>query len=316
MTTLHGIRGYLRASAALSIVFASQFVAAPIVTPVLTATATESTRAPLAPQSTTAMIAGIVWIDKSRNGLQGGTERGYPGAPVVLLDTNGATLATTTTGATGHYTFSSLAAGTYSVAFFRPENFIFTEQDACGAFCGPVDSDANVDSGLTDPIVLADGEHVTTISAGLVQARFPAFIAAINIGGFSEGCDPSSPYWMAVKSGNPSYTFCSKQDLEFVAGLPPVVNLFRGENRDLSLKWNIFGISGIRLKIDSNTQYCGLGGSQGSRDVPVNGSDGPNSYTYTLNANEFGYGGFKIELFITTNQGQTVGYDEKFLCVH
>jgi hypothetical protein len=295
-------------------VFTAQFVAAPMITPALIATATESTRAPLAPQSNTAMIGGFVWLDKSRNGLQGGTERGIPGAPVALLDANSTPLATTMTGPTGHYTFTSLAAGTYRVAFARPEDFIFTEQDACGDLCGPVDSDANVDTGLTDPIDLADGEHLTTISAGLIQIRFAAFMANINRAPSAEVCDPSSPYWMAVKSGNSSYTFCSKQDLEFVAGLPPVVNLDKGSNQDLSLKWNIFGINGIRLKIESNTQYCGQGGSQGSRDVPVNGSDGPNNYTYTLNANEFGYGGFKIELFITTKQDQIVGYNEKFLC--
>jgi hypothetical protein len=264
------------------------------------------------------MIAGIVWIDRSRNGLQGGTEKGIPGAPVVLQDTNGATLAATMTGATGYYTFSNLAAGTYRVAFFRPENFIFTEQDACGAFCGPVDSDANVDTGLTDPVVLADGEHVTTIAAGLIQIRFAAFVAAINRNwwnGLGEFCDPSSPYWMAVKSGNSSYTFCAKQDLEFVAGLPPVVNLNKGESRDLSLKWNIFGISGIWLKIDANSQYCGELGRSAYRYVPVNGSNGISDTIYLLNANEFDYGGYKLELFILTNQGMTVGYNEKFLCV-
>ncbi|MBK8835153.1 MAG: hypothetical protein IPO29_09890 [Anaerolineae bacterium] len=116
----------------------------------LIATATESARAPLAPESTTAMIGGIVWIDKSRNGLQGGTEKGIPGAPVALLDANGA-VATTISGLSGHYAFADLASGTYRVAFPKSDYFIFTEQDACGTFCEAVDSDANVDSGLTDP---------------------------------------------------------------------------------------------------------------------------------------------------------------------
>ena len=80
------------------------------------------------------------------------------------------------------------------------------------------------------------------------------------------------------------------------------------------MKWNIYGVSGIRLKIEPNTQYCGKAGSQGQRDVPVSGSNGNENYIYQLNANEFGYDGFKIELFITTNSGQVVGYNEKFLC--
>jgi hypothetical protein len=133
-------------------------------------------------------------------------------------------------------------------------------------------------------------------------------------GGGTDLCNSSSPYWMAVKSGNSSYTFCAKQDLEFVAGLPPVVNMSKGETKDLALKWNIYGVSGIRLKIESNSQYCGKGGTQGTRDVPVSGSNGNDNYIYQLNANEFGYDGFKIELFITTNSGQVVGYNEKFLC--
>jgi hypothetical protein len=133
-------------------------------------------------------------------------------------------------------------------------------------------------------------------------------------GGGTELCNSSSPYWMAVKSGNSGYTFCAKQDLEFVAGLPPVVRLTKGSTQDLTLKWNLYGISGVRLKIESNTQQCSPGGSQGQRDVPVNGSNGNDNYTYQLNANEFGYGGFKIELFVTNNSGQVVGYNEKFLC--
>ncbi|MBP7601820.1 MAG: SH3 domain-containing protein [Thermoflexales bacterium] len=138
--------------------------------------------------------------------------------------------------------------------------------------------------------------------------------AGSSTGGSTDACNSSSPYWMAVKSGNSSYTFCAKQDLEFVAGLPPVVRLNKGSSQDLTLKWNLYGISGIRLKIESNTQQCGQGGSQGQRDVPVNGSNGNENFIYQLNANEFGYGGFKIELFVTTNSGQVVGYNEKFLC--
>ena len=134
-------------------------------------------------------------------------------------------------------------------------------------------------------------------------------------GGGTEVCNSSSPYWMAVKSNRPDYNFCAKQDLEFVAGLPPIVNLTKGENKDLTLKWNIFGVSGIRLKIEPSSQQCGPGGSQGQRDVPVNGSNGSENYIYQLNANEFGFGGFKIELFINNNSGQIVGYNEKFLCV-
>ena len=94
-----------------------------------------------------------------------------------------------------------------------------------------------------------------------------------------------------------------------------MVTFNKGENKDLGLKWNVYGIAGIRLKIESNSSQCGSGGSQGQRDVPVNGSNGLDNYTYALNGNEFGIGGFKIELYIQTNSGTIVGYNEKFLCV-
>ena len=35
-----------------------------------------------------------------------------------------------------------------------------------------------------------------------------------------------------------------------------------------------------------------------------------------MNALEFGYDGFKIELYILNTQGETVGYNEKYFCVH
>jgi hypothetical protein len=111
-------------------------------------------------------------------------------------------------------------------------------------------------------------------------------------GGATEACSPSSQYWMAVKSGNPTYTFCAKQDLEWVAGLPPVVTLNKNTSQDLTLKWNIFGINGIRLRVDRNTQYCGEPGRSPGRDVAVNGSNGNENTTYPMNANEFDYGGY------------------------
>ncbi|MEO6061003.1 MAG: SH3 domain-containing protein [Thermoflexales bacterium] len=134
-------------------------------------------------------------------------------------------------------------------------------------------------------------------------------------GGSTDVCNASSPFWKAVISGNSGYTFCAKQDLEFVAGLPSVVRFSKGANMDLALKWNIYGIGGIRLKIEPNTQQCSPAGSQGQRDVAVNGSNGPDNTIYPLNANEFGFGGFKIELYVINQQGVQVGYNEKFLCV-
>lgn len=131
-----------------------------------------------------------------------------------------------------------------------------------------------------------------------------------------EVCNSISPWWKATPGNPASYIFCAKQDLEFVAGWSSIVNFNKGDNKDLSLKWNIFGINGIWLRIDPST-FCGTpAGYQGTRNVAVSGSDGANNYIYPMNANEFGYGGFKIELYILNTQGETVGYNEKYLCSH
>jgi hypothetical protein len=145
----------------------------------------------------------------------------------------------------------------------------------------------------------------TRIAAGTVAAVVAAAVGA------TEVCNPAR----RTDGRQSERGIPRRQSRQSYGQLPPVVNLTKGENKDLTLKWNIFGVSGIRLKIEPSSQQCGPGGSQGQRDVPVNGSNGSENYIYQLNANEFGFGGFKIELFINNNSGQIVGYNEKFLCV-
>lgn len=270
---------------------------------------------PVAPDLTGA-IGDYVWRDVSGNGLQGFTERGVNGVEVALLNTAGMVISTTTTASGGHYLFAGLPASTYVISFTPSTDYVFTEQIACGISCAAGDSDPDINTGATMPITLTAGESNLTIDAGLIQVASHAFVPNVYRNWFKPlVCDPSSTYWMAVISGNPGYTFCSKQDLEFVAGLPSVVRFGRGADMDLSLKWNVFGTGGVRLKIGPDSSQCVFGGSQGQRDVPVDGSNGLGDYIYPLNANEFGYGGFKIELLIVNQQGVTVEYNEKYLCV-
>jgi len=131
-----------------------------------------------------------------------------------------------------------------------------------------------------------------------------------------EACNASSPWWKGTPGNPANYIFCSKQDLEYVAGWDSILHFNRGDTRDLSLKWNIFGINGIQLRIDPSTYCSGKAGYTGIRNVAVSGSDGPNNFIYAMNASEFGYDGFKIELYILNTQGETVGYNEKYFCVH
>jgi hypothetical protein len=62
----------------------------------------------------TGSVGDRVWLDANGNGVQDTGEAGITGVTVQLLQGN-AVLATTSTGADGHYLFANLAAGSYSI---------------------------------------------------------------------------------------------------------------------------------------------------------------------------------------------------------
>ena len=65
-----------------------------------------------------ASLGNTVWYDTNRNGSQDAGEAGVAGVRVTLLDANGNPVgATVTTDASGHYQFSDLKPGSYSVQF-------------------------------------------------------------------------------------------------------------------------------------------------------------------------------------------------------
>lgn len=60
-------------------------------------------------------ISGTVFRDVNNNGVQNGADTGISGVTIELLDNLGAVITSTTTDATGGYSFPNLAPGTYSV---------------------------------------------------------------------------------------------------------------------------------------------------------------------------------------------------------
>jgi hypothetical protein len=63
----------------------------------------------------TGSVGDRVWLDSNGNGTQDSGETGINGVTVQLLNSAGTVVATTTTSGDGNYTFSNLAAGTYTV---------------------------------------------------------------------------------------------------------------------------------------------------------------------------------------------------------
>ena len=92
-------------------------------------------------------LSGTVYRDDSRNGDQDGTEPGYSGVIVQLLDKDGQVITTTTTDANGRYSFDKLPDGTYSVTVVKDGELADTEQTE--------DPDATKDNS-SEPVTLGE----------------------------------------------------------------------------------------------------------------------------------------------------------------
>jgi hypothetical protein len=112
-------------------------------------------------------IGDRVWLDEDKDGIQDANESGAEGVSVSLKDASGNILETTTTDANGNYLFDDLSAGNYSVDFEEKDGFDFTTVDAGND--DNIDSDANVDTGMTGTITLNEGQHRRDVDAGLIE---------------------------------------------------------------------------------------------------------------------------------------------------
>ncbi|MBC9875444.1 SdrD B-like domain-containing protein, partial [Macrococcoides bohemicum] len=134
---------------------------------------------PFEPAKGNLKIGDRVWIDANANGLQDAGEIGLEGATVTLVKPDG-TIITTKTDANGHYEFTGLAAGTYTVYFNTP--------------VGAINSPVNVDFNTHDAID-SDGSVITiqltednmTIDSGFYYANGGGNTGGDNTGGNTGG---------------------------------------------------------------------------------------------------------------------------------
>ncbi|MBO0934948.1 DUF11 domain-containing protein [Fibrella sp. HMF5335] len=116
-----------------------------------------------------ASIGDYVFNDTNKDGVQNGGDTPLAGV-VVTLYQNGSAVATTTTNASGLYSFTGLtpgAANVYQVGFTTPTNFSTTTP--LSGTDKALDSDANPITGLTGSVTLTSGESNTTFDAGFYQ---------------------------------------------------------------------------------------------------------------------------------------------------
>lgn len=117
-------------------------------------------------------VGNFVWLDVNENGLQDAGETGVPGIDVEIKINGGASVATTTTDASGYYAFTNLSPNTYRLYFTGlAAGYAFTTQNV-GAD-DAIDSDVNILSGESDAFVLGAGTFVSSIDAGVYQQSAP-----------------------------------------------------------------------------------------------------------------------------------------------
>ncbi|WP_192579011.1 SdrD B-like domain-containing protein [Fibrisoma limi] len=114
-----------------------------------------------------ASLGDLVFEDINANGVQDAGEPGIAGVTVNLLQ-NGTVVATTTTNASGVYSFTGLLPNVaYVVSFTAPAGFTATLADQGGD--DAADSDVNPLTGQTGSYTLAAGESNSTVDAGFYR---------------------------------------------------------------------------------------------------------------------------------------------------
>ncbi|GAB2602848.1 ice-binding family protein [Spirosoma areae] len=97
-----------------------------------------------APASCTVSLGGLVFSDNNNDGLRNGGDTPIPGVTVTLLDGANAPITSTTTNASGLYSFSGLTSALpYSVSYTTPTGYSATAPS------------------LTGPLTLTSGENTT-----------------------------------------------------------------------------------------------------------------------------------------------------------
>ena len=156
-----------------------------------------------------AAIGDFVWEDLNENGIQDAGEPGVEGVVVHLMDCQGNILDEMLTDANGYYLFDMLTPGDYNIHFVLPAGYVFTGQDMGND--DAMDSDADMQTGLTICTTLEGGETDLTWDAGIYMPVMEGCTRTIgywkNWGGFGPQDNVVSQYlpiWLGTAGGDKS----------------------------------------------------------------------------------------------------------------
>lgn len=96
-------------------------------------------------QPPTYVISGNVFVDTNRNGAKDSGESNYSGVTVTL---SGTASKTTTTDASGNYSFTGLPGGSYTVALTVPSGYAATTTNPVNIILGPATQNTVVNFGI------------------------------------------------------------------------------------------------------------------------------------------------------------------------
>ncbi|MBK9257086.1 MAG: carboxypeptidase regulatory-like domain-containing protein [Saprospiraceae bacterium] len=111
---------------------------------------------------------GFAWFDANGNGIKDDIETGFDSVQVILYNAVGDSLDTQFTDSEGFYKFENLTPGSYSIAFDKLDDLLFTLPKQGGNTF--LDSDVtDFENGHTDLFTVNAGQNNFDISAGYVN---------------------------------------------------------------------------------------------------------------------------------------------------
>ena len=258
----------------------------------------------------TGSIGDRVWLDTNANGAQDAGEAGINGVTVQLLDGDNHVVATDTTVGNGNYSFSNLAAGTYTVRIVTsslPEGVAETydldgiaSADQAGLTLAAGQQRSDVDFGYRNTGSIGDRVWLDTNADGNQDAG-EAGINGVIVRLFDSG---NNLVATTTTSGDGNYTFdnlaagsytvkivvsslppgvAATYDLDGVASVNQAgVTLVAGQQRtDVDFGYKNTGSIGDRVWLDSNANGAQDAGEAGINGVTVQLLDGGNNVVAT-----------------------------------
>ncbi|MEE9493212.1 MAG: SdrD B-like domain-containing protein [Gammaproteobacteria bacterium] len=139
------------------------------------------------PATGTGIMGDYVWRDDNGDGIQSPGEAGLANVAVELQTCTGDFVATTNTDSTGYFSFTKVAPAFFQMQFKLPTGHSFSPEKSTDLF--KLDSNANVNTGITPCFDMTQGWKRLAIDAGMVPdaptGGTPSMTLAISANGDS-----------------------------------------------------------------------------------------------------------------------------------